>query len=204
MAEVILPVGKDVEIHRVGAEPVAHPVVPAPVAQQGPVRGLVHEDRESQLAASDHRDGGEDRERVGGDGDEHHRGADEAPVDEDREPAASVPELEELPSLGDGNCVLPGHVTTPSSSPTRSMMRRSTGARASGRMSNPRMKLAQQARPTRSYRRMAATSAARSAAGTRDSGSNGSSTSCRMVRPPSRKDSTMASCGGSSARRASL
>ena len=150
VAEVILPVRMHVEVDRIGADPVAHPVVPAPVAQQDAMCGLVHEDGETELAAADHCDSDHHRERVRGEGDERERGSDERPVEGDRQPGASVLQREELASLRGGERLLPVHVPTPSSPPTRSTIRRSTGALASGRMSNPRMKLAQEARPTRS------------------------------------------------------
>jgi hypothetical protein len=56
VAEMVVPVREHVEIDRVRAEPVPDDIVPAAVAQQDAMRGLVHEDREAELPAADHGD----------------------------------------------------------------------------------------------------------------------------------------------------
>ena len=84
---------------RVGAEPVAHPVVPVAAAQQGPMRRLVHEHREAELAGSDHEQCGHDRQRVGPVRNQRHRRDDETPVERDRAPGSEISHLEQIVDL---------------------------------------------------------------------------------------------------------
>ena len=86
----------EVAPHRVGAQPVAGPVVQPAIAEQGAMRGVVHEDRESELPRADDEERRHDGRRIRPARDDRERAGDQAPVDGDRDPALPVAQREQF------------------------------------------------------------------------------------------------------------
>src|SRR5581483_6640220 len=106
--QVVGAIRAEVAPDRIRADPVADPVVPAAIPKERPVRGLVHEDGEAELAGADDEERHDDGERVRGDRDQRERRRDEPPVDRDRDPGARVMHDEELLDLLSRERLAPG------------------------------------------------------------------------------------------------
>jgi hypothetical protein len=90
-------IGLQVHAERRGAEPGPDPGVEAPLPEEQPVRGLVHEHHEAELAGADDHDGHGQRERRRPEQVERDRARDDGPRVQDHHHAAQGGGTPEVP-----------------------------------------------------------------------------------------------------------
>jgi hypothetical protein len=79
MRQVIGPVELQAGEHRRRAQPRSDPFVQPPIVEQQPVRRVMHQDGEAELARADHHHRYHEGERMGPPHEQHHAAEDQAP-----------------------------------------------------------------------------------------------------------------------------